>query len=192
MSDDSKLANIQDIVWENQRNDEALPDEKKKKLVADENGKIIVADDVASAGKKTTEIEQSPFESSDTQRQADDWGYARKSMPNAERKSFNGKNGGEVNGILYAFRCERNNPYTMFAWYNGASYQVKVLEPRDIENHWKSAHSGHLFSDSRICFGANFGGGQPTLPKAYSKSALWASGFSVALETGVFPWNFDQ
>jgi len=63
---------------------------------------------------------------------------------------------------------------------------VKVVSPAlsgEVDT-----HACHLFSDGRICFGQSDGGGMPTLLEAYTRSVLWANGYSVYLRTSSFPF----
>jgi len=90
-----------------------------------------------------------------------------------------------VSGWVYSFYCAYGNKYTMFTYYDGSYYQVLVLEP-EVEDRYRSAHTGHIFSTGRICFGTRYNNGRPTLQDAYAKSVLWATGMSSLMLTGTF------
>lgn len=80
----------------------------------------------------------------------------------------------------------------MFAYYDGAHYQVYVISPK-LEDYWKNPHTGHIFADGRICFGVDYGSGQPTLKEAFAKSVLWANGISIARNGGgPFPFSANN
>jgi hypothetical protein len=102
---------------------------------------------------------------------------------NTQEMQING-----VTGWLYQIQCELGNQYQMFAYYDGELYQVMVVFP-DVAGKY-GEHDGHLYDDGRICFGSQ--GGLPTLQDAFAKSALWATGFSIFLETGQFPFSINN
>lgn len=102
---------------------------------------------------------------------------------NTRQMQFNG-----VTGWLYQIQCELGNQYQMFAYYDGELYQVMVVFPNVAGRY--NQHDAHLYNDGRICFRSQ--GGLPTLKKAFAKSALWATGFSVFLKTGQFPFSINN
>lgn len=80
----------------------------------------------------------------------------------------------------------------MFLYFDGAFYQVYVISPK-LEDYWSNPHTGHIYPDGRICFGSEFGNGQPTLREAFAKSVLWANGISVARHGGgQFPFSANN
>jgi hypothetical protein len=89
-------------------------------------------------------------------------------------------------GWLYAVTSEQGDPYTLFLWFDGAAYQVKVVSPDldPLANH----HACHFFPGARLCLGGDPGGGMPTLEGAFSRSVLWANGYSHWRRTGRFPF----
>jgi hypothetical protein len=95
-------------------------------------------------------------------------------------------------GWLYTITCELGNQYTLFLYYDGGNYQVLVIDP-EIEHKYKSVHTGHLFSSSRICLNVDVhNSGAGSLREAYSKSVLWATGFSGVLNDIPFVFNYNQ
>jgi hypothetical protein len=96
-----------------------------------------------------------------------------------------------VTGFLYTILTAYKDEFVLFAYFDGAYYQVKVISP-EIESRWQTPHTGHLYTSGRICFGPSYGGGMPTLEGAFAKSVLWANGLSVALITGKFPFSINN
>jgi hypothetical protein len=89
-------------------------------------------------------------------------------------------------GWLYAVTSEQGDRFRMFLWFDGAAYQVKVVEPAlEITN---DPHAYHVFPDQRLCLGGDPGGGMPTLEGAFARSVLWATGWSAWRRTGRFPF----
>lgn len=93
-----------------------------------------------------------------------------------------------VTGWLYQITSELGDHYTLFAYNDGSQYQVLVVFPEVAGNY--DVHDAHLFSDGRICL--QDGGGMPTLESAYAKSVLWATGFSIFVRTGQFPFSVNN
>ena len=89
-------------------------------------------------------------------------------------------------GWLYPVATEQGDRYRLFLWFDGATYQVKVVEP-PVERA-AEPHACHLFPDARLCLGGDPGGGMPTLEGAFARSVLWANGYSAWLRTGRFPF----
>lgn len=89
-------------------------------------------------------------------------------------------------GWLYPVTTEQGDRYHLFLWFDGAAYQVKVVEP-DLDRA-ADPHACHLFPGARLCLGADPGGGMPTLEGAFTRSVLWANGYSAWRRTGRFPF----
>jgi hypothetical protein len=89
-------------------------------------------------------------------------------------------------GWLYPITTEQGDRYQLFLWFDGAAYQVKVVEPPLAGT--ADPHACHLLPDARLCLGGDPGGGVPTLEGAFGRSVLWANGFSVWRRTGRFPF----
>lgn len=100
-------------------------------------------------------------------------------LPNAQEMHING-----VTGWVYEITSEVGDSYTMFIFNDGSLYQVMVLFP-EVAGHY-SPSEGHLFPNGCICLNEEHG--YPTLEKAYAKSVLWATGFSIYVRTGQFPF----
>lgn len=115
------------------------------------------------------------------EREARDRFAAEGCMPSATRRvSVAG-----TTGWLYPVVNQQGDSFRMFLWFDGASYQVKVVEPT---LGYADPHACHLFPDARLCLGGEEGGGMPTLDGAFSRSVLWATGYGAFLRTGRFPF----
>lgn len=88
-------------------------------------------------------------------------------------------------GWMYTVVNEQGDPFRLFLWFDGAAYQVKVVEP--ILG-YADPHSCHVFPDSRLCLGTDPTGGMRTLEAAYARSVLWATGYGAFMRTGRFPF----
>jgi hypothetical protein len=168
-------------VLGNQNAGDVRPTDPAKAVIVDREGKIRNGSEPAGSAGPATVVPQETF----ADRVQTDRDIARQFMPSNTREVAL-KEG--VTGYSYAFTTELGDDFVLFAYFDGASYQVRVLKP-EVEARFRSAQTGHLFSDGRICFGANYGSGMPTLRDAYAKSVLWANGMSIAIRTGHFPFS---
>ncbi len=91
-----------------------------------------------------------------------------------------------VRGWLYPITSQSGDAYLLFVYFDGAAYQVKVVEP-ELEDR-PDPHACHLLPGARICLGTHPSGGLPTLAEAYSRSVMWCNGYSVYQRTGMFPF----
>jgi hypothetical protein len=90
-----------------------------------------------------------------------------------------------VRGWLYGVTSAVGDPYKFFLWFDGASYQVRLLEP-DVDSRL-DPHACHLLRDGRLCLSPVPGAGVDTLEEAYARSVVWCNGFSVFLREERFP-----
>lgn len=187
MSNNLDLNRLRDTVLQNQNNDMTKPSQSVNKVFVDNEGKIHQGSE-HNSNSAMSEVPQDTFANHSSRLETENWVINNYMPDNTQR--LTSEEG--VEGILYSFNCEYGNKYTMYAYYDGCHYQVAVLEPK-VEEHWRSPHTGHIYSDGLICFGDDYNrGGRPSLQDAYSKSVLWATGLSVALETGHFPFSANQ
>ncbi len=91
-----------------------------------------------------------------------------------------------VRGWLYAVSTELGDAFRLFVYFDGAGYQVKVVEPQ-VERRF-DPHVSHLHADGRICLSEEPGRGMASLEAAYARSVLWCNGFSVFLRDAHFPF----
>lgn len=89
-------------------------------------------------------------------------------------------------GWIYPVTSEAGDAFRLFLWFDGAAYQVKVVEP--VLAATADPHACHFFQDARLCLGDDAGGGMPSLEGAFARSVLWANGYSVWRRTGRFPF----
>ena len=98
-----------------------------------------------------------------------------------------------VSGWLYWVETEFKDWYQFFAFLDGSYYQVMVIFPH-VERRFRSPHTGHVFSNGRICMGNRYEFGRPTLDEAFAKSVLWANGFNAMVRGNrdTFPFNYND
>lgn len=89
-----------------------------------------------------------------------------------------------VAGWLYAVTSELGDPFRLFLYFDGAGYQVRLVEPRLEER--PDAHASHLLPDGRLCLSPEAGSGMASLEAAYARSVVWCNGFSRFLRSGQF------
>ncbi len=173
------LNRLRDLILEHQRRGEELPVRPAEKVFVDPEGRILLG---PPSGKEQvlSEVPQGIFAGWDKRLARDREAAARKLPANTRFLVVDG-----VPGWLYTITDEFGRSYTMFLYFDGSLYQVKVVWP-EVEGRY-DPHRGHLFRDGRICLGPN--GGLPTLEQAYAKSVLWANGFTVFERTGIFPFS---
>ncbi|WLQ05796.1 hypothetical protein [Arthrobacter oryzae] len=100
---------------------------------------------------------------------------------------------GDTTYWVYSFTDQFERQYTMGAYFDGREYQVRVLSPRIPEEvgltpDQLSIHDCHIFPNGRICLNPPANGAL-TLQEAYSKSVIWATGFTAYCEIGQFPFS---
>jgi len=184
MSNNLDLNRLRDTVIRNQDDSESKPSGQLNKVFVDSEGKIHEGASDTTNRPELSEVPQDTF----ADRVSNEKNIASRHMPKNTKKLVTEEG---TSGWVYSFTCELGDNYTMFAYYDGNYYQVLVIEPK-VEGKWDSAHTGHIFSDGRICFGNKFDSGLPSLQDAYSKSVLWATGLSVAKRTEHFPFSNNQ
>lgn len=91
-----------------------------------------------------------------------------------------------VRGWLYPVTTSLGDAFRLFLYFDGAGYQVKVVEP-DLEHHRFDPHACHLLPDGRICLSEVAGAGADGLETAYARSVVWCNRFSVYLREDRFP-----
>lgn len=119
-------------------------------------------------------------------RLAADRTFVRSSMPSNTRELT-------VNGIIgwsYNIKCEYGKDYSLFLYFDGSRYQVKCVFP-EVEGKFYNIHEHHLFGDGRLCLDPS-SQGAPSIDYAYTKSVLWANGWSVFEMTGKFPFSLPH
>jgi hypothetical protein len=90
-----------------------------------------------------------------------------------------------VRGWLYPISTELGDAFQLFLYFDGAAYQVRVVEP-EVEGRF-DPHASHVLPDGRICLSESWAGGASTLEAAYARSVVWCNGFSRFLRGESFP-----
>jgi hypothetical protein len=89
---------------------------------------------------------------------------------------------GGVVGWMYKVESEFGDPYTLFAFWNGSQYRVKMVLPEPES--FDVPHVSHYFENGDICLVPGIG--LPTMEAAYAKSILFINAWSVLQRTGEF------
>lgn len=196
------LNQLRNTLRENARRGDVRPDEPRRKIVVDRDGKIRHGNEVGlSDHRELSEVPQELFatlgsilrnlfaEDRDVaslahfggDRLARDRAIVREKLPwGTTEVLVDG-----TTGFVYDITDEFGEHYRMVVYFDGSEYQVKVVDP-EIEGHY-GVTDAHIFSDGRLCLRPP-AGGMPTLAEAYAKSALWANGFTVRRQGDPFPW----
>ena len=163
------------------------PVDATRTILVSKEGQLTMAGDIPPEEHRTMSIVKPDTFHGRKETELD---TARNFMP-ASTKQHTSSDG--VTGWLYSFHCEYRIAYTMFAYFDGSYYQVLVVDP-PVETKYRSAHTGHIFSDSRICFGSGYNGGRESLKDAFAKSVLWATGMSAMVLSGndTFPFSINN
>lgn len=90
---------------------------------------------------------------------------------------------GGTEGWVYDLVCEFGNQYTMFVYWDGSMYKVKMVYP-DPGSLPDDVHKHHYFRNGVICLTSSVG--YARLEDAYAKSVLFATAWSAFQETGEF------
>jgi hypothetical protein len=168
------LNELRNRVISNQNSSVDLPSSNARKVFVDREGNICMD---ANSGRPLSQVPQKTFAASlSSDRQT----VASKLPSNTCETTCNG-----VTGWVYQIMSQLGDSFTMFAYNDGSRYQVMVAFPEVAGRYGQ--HDAHLFHDGRICFSND--SGMPTLEQAFAKSVLWATGFSVFLRTGKFPFS---
>jgi hypothetical protein len=91
-----------------------------------------------------------------------------------------------VHGWLYPVSTAQGDAFRLFLYFDGAGYQVRVVEP-EVEGRY-DPHACHVLPDGRLCLSDEAGGGMGSLEAAYAKSVVWCNGFSIFLRDAQFPY----
>lgn len=182
------LNRLRSMILDNQSNEENLPTRPADKVLVDREGAIRLGNEVApSEARQLSEVHQGTFHALEHEaciREILDQTTVAAKLPAATRRlRIDG-----VMGWLYPLRNPVGDTYSLFAYFDGSQYQILVAFPQIAGRY--NVHDAHLFSDGRICLSDI--GGLPTLEQAYAKSVVWATGFSVFLHTGHFPFSINN
>lgn len=169
-------------VIKNQTDGSTRPSDPSKTIVVQRDGSIHMGEDAPQAAGPLTVVPQETF----ANRHEADRAIVSQFLPE-NTVPFRTDEG--VQGYVYTIKTELLDEFTLFAFFDGANYQVQVIAPA-VEARFNNPHDGHIFGKTGlICFGQAYGSGMPTLREAFAKSVLWANGMSVAIHTGHFPFS---
>ena len=110
--------------------------------------------------------------------------FARTGMPRAIEVAS-----GDRIGFKYEIECEFKQKYVFWAYFAGSRYRVLVLSP-PVER-GELGHESHVLPDGSLCLEPTVQGCR-TLSAAYTKSVLWANGYSIYKQTGQFPFSANN
>jgi hypothetical protein len=191
MSETIDLNRLVQTVRENQAAGVQDPTDRQRRIFVDRDAKLKLAENLGPDTDETqlSVVKQDTFHARRA-RKAQARKTAAEKMPPGTREAVTREG---VRGWLYEFDNEFGDHFKMFAYRDGSYWQVLVIEPQ-LEDYYRSPHTGHIFGDGRICFGAGMQSGRRTLADAYAKSVLWSNGLSAMIHSGAkqFPFNFDD
>ena len=181
---ETDLNEVRDRIKRAQRRGTPYPQAAKEKVTVDRQGGIRLGE-TAGTSEVVSNVHHGTFAAASTRLRQDQQIAATKLPVNTVYVDEP-----DVRGWLYSIRTELDDDYTLFAYFDGTDYKVKLVAP-DLEGSLP-AHGGHLFSNGLICLDERKGSGQPTLEEAYSKSALWALGASYVQRGYKFPFSINN
>ena len=191
MSQTADLNQIRNLLLNSQRRGDTFPSAPTKQVVVTNDGKIRTGDQLTPTERDHTSVVPQEVFAWQQRRARETRTVAEKLPANTVPMDCGG-----VQGWTYQIVPDFPGPqgperFVFFLGHDGDAYQVYCLQP-EIERHWCSPHTGHIYSDGRLCLGAKFNSGAPTLESAYAKSVIWAEGIQVARHTGQFPFSANN
>ena len=193
MSQTLDLNRIRDMMLNNQNQGDTFPSAPGKKVVVTNEGAIRTGDQLSPTERGySSEVPQEVFAAVCEQRANREARIVATKLPsNTVRMNFGGLRGWAYQ-IVPSFPGEQGRErFVFFLSYDGDAYQVYCVQP-ELESHWRSPHTGHIYSDGRLCLGVKYNSGAPTVESAYAKSVIWAEGIQVARRTGQFPFSANN
>jgi hypothetical protein len=183
MSTNVDLNALRERVLANQSAGNARPVEPSKSVIVSKEGKIRLGDQPTNSAGPETIVPQETFAGA----LQNDREIARRYMPDNTREITTEEG---VTGFVYSITTELRDEFTLFAFFDGSNYQVKVVWS-ELEKRFKSLCEVHLYSNGVIDFGNNDWNGAFSLRDAYAKSVLWANGLSIFMRIGRFPFTIS-
>ncbi len=179
---ETDLNEVRRRIKQAQRRGTPYPPSPTEQVVVDRDGNIRLGDE---AGREPVSVvHQATFAALD--RTLRDQQTARTKLP----RNTVFINEADVSGWLYSITTDLGDEYTLFAYFDGTDYKVKLVAP-ELEGRLP-AHGAHLFGSGQICLDERKGSGQATLEEAFSKSALWALGISYVRQGLTFPFSINN
>ncbi|MFF7358520.1 hypothetical protein ACFZA1_38730 [Streptomyces filipinensis] len=181
------LNELRDIIMQAQTRQDPYPQDPAARITVGRDGQIYRGD--PTDDEPVSRVHHGTFAGARalSRRLAADQRFARTRMPVGTVYVDEP----DVCGWAYSITTELAERYTLFAFFDGREYRVKLVEPA-LEQLVRlgiiGAHDGHLYADGTICLSETRGAGQPTLEEAYSKSVLWALGMGFVRNGHRFPF----
>ena len=126
-------------------NDGTSPTEQSRPIVVDREGGIHLNSPLGE------EISRVPIEKFALSRIERDRSTASRKLPRNTKEVRSSDYGPDHTAWLYKITSSFGTNFTLFANFDGSSYQVRVIEP-EIEEEIRNVHAGHIYRDGRICF----------------------------------------
>lgn len=187
MTNQIDLNKLRETIKANQRANNPIPADQSKKIMVTKDGKIVEGNQAAAnKDRQLSEVHQGVFAFSRMRLNQEKEIVKEKFPPKTKMVEVD-----TIKGWLYSFEDEFGRWYTMYAYFDGEVYQVKVVEP-EVEGKYQSVHDCHLFYDGRICFGNGRNAGLDSLEHVYAKSVIWANGFTVFEQTRKYPFSVNN
>lgn len=191
MSQRASLDQLRDIILRNQQQGDSRPAPPEKQAVVTADGTITTGDKLRPEDRdRASVVPQHVFATSRAAQEAE---IVRSRLPAGTSRIDHEGTCGWAYSVTPQFPAQDGTypRFLFFTWHDGDYYQVVCLQPA-LEKEWKSPHTGHIYSDGRLCLGTGCNGGAPTLDEAFSRSVLWATGIMVARRTGQFPFSINN
>ncbi|MFI9821056.1 hypothetical protein ACIHFC_11380 [Streptomyces sp. NPDC052013] len=184
------LNELRDIIRRAQTGQDPYPRDPAARITVGRDGTIYRGD--TAADEPVSQVHHGTFAApwTDRRRLAADQRFARTHMPEGTEYIDEP----DVRGWAYSITTELDEHYTLFAFFDGREYRVKLVEPaleHLVLRNVIDGHDGHLYADGTICLSETPGAGLPTLEEAYSKSVLWALGMGFVRNGHRFPFAAD-
>jgi len=185
---------LRDRLHSNQQTGDVKPDDPRRQVKVEREGGIRFGETGGNPGQQT-QLPQDTYsgwfgggDKSADRRKIESRIVAKKLPRNTHAVTT----AEGTQGWMLHFNCQYGDRYDIFVYFDGAYYQAIVIAP-EVERYWKSPHTGHIYSDGRICLSRRYDGGQPALDEAFAKTVVWATGLTAARRFGVpFPFNHNQ
>ncbi len=191
MSQTLDLNRIRDMMLNNQNRGDTFPASPSRKVVVTREGEIRPGNQLSPDERgSSSEVPQEVF-AMDRRAAREARIVAQKLPANTVPVAFGGFRGWTYQIVPEFPGPQGRERFVFFLCHDGEAYQVYCLQP-ELEQHWRSPHTGHIYSDGRLCLGANFNSGAPLIESAYAKSVVWAEGIQVARHTKQFPFSANN
>jgi hypothetical protein len=191
MSQTVDLNHIRNLLLSSQRRGDAFPSAPIKQVVVTNEGQIRTGDQLSLRERDHASVVPQEVFAWEKRRDREARIVATKLPASTLPLAYGGAHGWTYQIVPSFPGAQGPERFVFFLCHDGDGYQVYCLQPA-LEDHWCSPHTGHIYHDGRLCLGARFNGGAPTIESAYAKSVVWAEGIQVARHTGQFPFSANN